>query len=111
MPKSAGRRSALERASSASPSSAKLPAGTVYLSAGQVRASYGNMSEMTLWRWLDDEELGFPRPRWVYNRRYWDLGKLIVWEKKKMCDAPADPYEDRRPPRPRASTSSAARPS
>jgi hypothetical protein len=43
---------------------------------------------MTLWRWLNDEELGFPQPRWIHNRRYWDERELDVWDQKGMRASP-----------------------
>lgn len=41
-----------------------------YLPASQVRARYG-VSEMSIWRWLRDERLGFPAPIRINGRRYW----------------------------------------
>jgi hypothetical protein len=40
-----------------------VDADTIYLNAAQVRVRYGGMSDMALWRWLQDETLGFPRPQ------------------------------------------------
>lgn len=45
--------------------------GKTWLAAGQVRQRYGGISGMTLWRWLHDEALGFPKPRYINRRRYW----------------------------------------
>jgi len=50
-----------------------------YLPAGQVRARYG-VSDMSLWRWLRDEALGFPRPIRINRRRFWKLDDLESWE-------------------------------
>jgi predicted DNA-binding transcriptional regulator AlpA len=50
-----------------------------YLSAGQVRARYG-VSDMSLWRWLRDEALGFPHPIRINGRRFWKLDDLTAWE-------------------------------
>ena len=41
---------------------ASVDAETVYLNAAQVRSRYGGMSDMALWRWLQDDDLGFPKP-------------------------------------------------
>jgi len=53
---------------------------TVYLKATQVRERYGGISDMTLWRWLRDKELGFPRPRRINRVRYWNDSELTEWE-------------------------------
>jgi predicted DNA-binding transcriptional regulator AlpA len=52
----------------------------VYLPAKQVRARYGNVSDMALWRWLQDEQLNFPKPLMINGRRYWKLSDLGQWE-------------------------------
>ena len=52
----------------------------VMLTAKQVRARYGNVSDMALWRWLRDERLGFPQPLLINSRRYWRLSSLTNWE-------------------------------
>jgi predicted DNA-binding transcriptional regulator AlpA len=57
-------------------------ADTVYLNAAQVRRRYGGMSEMALWRWLQDETLGFPKPLIINNRRFWSAAALTAWERK-----------------------------
>lgn len=39
-----------------------------------VREILGNVSDMTLWRWLHDEhykDLNFPKPITIATRRYW----------------------------------------
>jgi predicted DNA-binding transcriptional regulator AlpA len=50
-----------------------------YLPAGAVRTRYG-VSDMSLWRWLRDERLGFPQPTRINNRRYWKIAELEAWE-------------------------------
>jgi predicted DNA-binding transcriptional regulator AlpA len=67
---------------------ASVEAATVYLTAAQVRGRYGNVSEMTLWRWLRDEKLNFPRPYRVNKRRLWKAGELTAWERTKAPDRP-----------------------
>jgi len=52
---------------------------TTYLPAGAVRARYG-VSDMSLWRWLRDEALGFPAPIRINRRRFWKLAELEAWE-------------------------------
>ncbi|RWD31155.1 MAG: transcriptional regulator [Mesorhizobium sp.] len=52
-----------------------------------VRAACGNITEMTLWRWLNGSfdprtgrltppVPGFPRPRKINNRRYWSRAEI-----------------------------------
>jgi len=45
----------------------------------QVRAAFGGVSDMTLWRWLADPELGFPKPIVVRRRRYWRRSERIAF--------------------------------
>ena len=59
---------------------ASVDAETVYLNAAQVRSRYGGMSDMALWRWLQDEELGFPKPYRINRRRFWKACDLTTWE-------------------------------
>ena len=52
------------------------PTGKTWIPARQVRARYGGISDMTLWRWLHDDDMGFPKPRYINRRRYWREGDL-----------------------------------
>ncbi len=52
----------------------------VMVTAKQVYARYGGISEMTLWRWLRDERMNFPQPMMINGRRYWKLSDLQAWE-------------------------------
>ena len=58
-----------------------------YLPAGQVRARYG-VSDMSLWRWLRDEALGFPHPIRINGRRFWRLTDLEEFEASRVANAP-----------------------
>jgi predicted DNA-binding transcriptional regulator AlpA len=49
------------------------------ISAINVRAMFGGVSDMTIWRWLNDAELDFPRPIYVKRRRFWREAELIGW--------------------------------
>ena len=40
-----------------------------------------NRNERTLDRWLKDEGLGFPRPIYIKNRRYFREAELVAWER------------------------------
>jgi predicted DNA-binding transcriptional regulator AlpA len=50
-----------------------------YLPSSAVRARYG-VSDMTIWRWLQNDKLGFPAPLRINGRRYWRLIELETWE-------------------------------
>lgn len=50
-----------------------------YVTAAQVRELCGGVSDMSLWRWLQNKELGFPRPRYIGRRRYWREADVIDW--------------------------------
>ena len=50
------------------------------LSAGAVKRRYGDISDMTLWRWLKNNALKFPRPIQINRRRYWQIDELVTWE-------------------------------
>src|SRR5215213_7972081 len=53
---------------------------------------FGGISDMTLWRWLQDEELGFPRPLVINGRRYWRENEIVAWQAarpRKVVTAPA----------------------
>jgi predicted DNA-binding transcriptional regulator AlpA len=51
-----------------------------YLTAAQVRARFGGISDMSLWRWLQDEQLGFPRPLIINRRRFFRLDQIEAFE-------------------------------
>lgn len=44
-----------------------------------VRIMFGDVSDMTLWRWLKDVDLEFPKPIYVQRRRFWREAELIEW--------------------------------
>jgi hypothetical protein len=45
------------------------------------------ITSRTLDRWLADEELKFPRPLVINNRRYFDEIQLISWERARASRA------------------------
>lgn len=53
-----------------------------YLSAPQVQKRYG-ITDMTLWRWLRNSDLSFPRPIVINRRRYFVEADLIAWERAR----------------------------
>jgi len=52
----------------------------LYLPAAQVRQRYGGISDMTLWRWLNDPALDFPKPLRIKRRRYWKPCRLDAFD-------------------------------
>lgn len=49
------------------------------ISASAVRHLCGGISDMTLWRWLHNPAMGFPRPTLIGNRRYFREADVIAW--------------------------------
>ena len=52
---------------------------TRLITAHDVRHLCGGVSDMSLWRWLQSEELDFPRPIYIGRRRYWKEGDIFAW--------------------------------
>ncbi|MDW3117176.1 MAG: transcriptional regulator [Roseovarius pacificus] len=44
-----------------------------------VQQMCGDISAMTLHRWLNKPELNFPRPIYIGRRRYWREADVIEW--------------------------------
>ena len=44
-----------------------------------VREICGGISDMSLWRWLNDPKLSFPQPIVIQRRRYWHEVDIIAW--------------------------------
>lgn len=44
-----------------------------------VRELCGNVSEMTIHRWLNDQRKEFPEPQRINRRRYWRLSEISAW--------------------------------
>jgi predicted DNA-binding transcriptional regulator AlpA len=57
----------------------------IELSSRQVRGMFGNVSDMTLWRWMDSR--GFPRPRKRSGRNFWVLGEVKDWRRQQDQEA------------------------
>jgi predicted DNA-binding transcriptional regulator AlpA len=49
------------------------------LTAAAVRDALGGISDMTLWRWLNDPALNFPKPIYIARRRYWKEADVSEW--------------------------------
>lgn len=54
-----------------------------FLPARQVWERYG-VTQMTLWRWLRDPDLNFPRPHYLGRYRYWKISDLEAWEATRV---------------------------
>lgn len=52
------------------------------LPAAQVRRRYG-VSDMTVFRWVNDEKLNFPQPIRINSRRYWRVADLQAFEARQ----------------------------
>ena len=58
-----------------------------FLTGPQVCARY-SISDMSLWRWLQNPTLGFPPPTLiVHQRRYWDEEVLRQWELQRIVES------------------------
>ena len=55
----------------------------------QVRATCAHVSDMTLWRWLQDSASEFPKPVYVNTRRYWREADVRAWWVNKELSAEA----------------------
>jgi predicted DNA-binding transcriptional regulator AlpA len=51
----------------------------IFLNSRQVRDRYGQVSDMWVWRRLDEDE-GFPKPIRIKGRRFWRRADLEAWE-------------------------------
>jgi hypothetical protein len=45
----------------------------------QVRAFFGNISTMSIWRWRQDPGLGFPMPVIVGRKPFWVRGEILAF--------------------------------
>lgn len=55
--------------------------------AAEVRMICGGISDMTLWRWLSDQALNFPRPIYLGRRRYWREAEVLAWLEAREVSA------------------------
>lgn len=49
------------------------------IGANALRILLGDVSDMTVWSWLQNPELGFPRPVYIARRRYWKEAEVENW--------------------------------
>jgi predicted DNA-binding transcriptional regulator AlpA len=59
------------------------------LTSKQVCARFGGVTVMSLWRWMNDDETGFPKPIKINSRNYWRLGDLRHWQASRPQHVPA----------------------
>ncbi|WP_316233389.1 DNA-binding protein [Bradyrhizobium sp. SZCCHNPS2010] len=57
------------------------------LTANAVCAEFGNVTTMTLWRWLRDQELAFPKPVVIRRRRYWNADDIHAFKQRMAATA------------------------
>jgi predicted DNA-binding transcriptional regulator AlpA len=53
----------------------------------KVNDRYGNKARLTLYRWMKDPDLGFPKPVKIRGRHFWKLGQLRQWERQRAARA------------------------
>ena len=58
----------------------QIPDGTKFLTSTQVRERYGNLSKMSLHRWIAGGK--FPKPYPFNGRNYWKLADLEAYERE-----------------------------
>ena len=51
-----------------------------WLSARHVKQRYGGVSDMSLWRWTNDPERGFPPPTYFGRFRFWREDELDAYD-------------------------------
>lgn len=49
------------------------------ITAPKTREVCGGVSDMSLWRWLNDPALCFPRPIYIGKRRYFRESEVLAW--------------------------------
>ncbi|WP_051294529.1 helix-turn-helix transcriptional regulator [Gemmobacter nectariphilus] len=49
------------------------------LPSGAVRTICGGVSKVTLHRWMNRPELGFPKPITIGQRNYWREADVMAW--------------------------------
>ncbi|RWR29474.1 transcriptional regulator [Sinirhodobacter populi] len=54
-----------------------------------VRSLCGDVSDMTLHRWLKSPVLNFPKPIYIGQRRYWKESEIVAWLNAQAQDQEA----------------------
>ncbi len=63
-------------------------ASSRHITAHDVRHLCGGVSDMSLWRWLQNSDLNFPKPIYIGKRRYWKEAEIVGW-----LEAQSEPAE------------------
>ena len=74
------------------------PIDQKYITRKKLRERYGDISQMTVWRWEHDEKLDFPGALNINGRKYYDLVEIEAWERRRAVAAvPSYKSSDRSP--------------
>jgi predicted DNA-binding transcriptional regulator AlpA len=60
---------------------------TKLMSAKEVREVFGGISDMSLWRWLNDKEMGFPAPIYIAKRRFFREAEIMAFIEKQAAQS------------------------
>ena len=63
----------------------KLSSDRKFIIRRKLRARFGDISEMTLWRWEHDKKLAFPKAIAINGRKYYDLAEVEEWERTRAA--------------------------
>jgi len=55
-----------------------------YITRRTLRARFGDISEMTLWRWERNDNLAFPKALTINGRKYYSLEEIVTWERMRL---------------------------
>lgn len=56
------------------------------MTAKDVCARFGGVTTMSLYRWLKDETLNFPRPIEIRKRRYWRTEDIAAFQRRMATE-------------------------
>lgn len=59
----------------------------ILLTAREVRETLGGVTDMSLWRWLNDDRLDFPKPVVIRRRRYWRQSEIAAFQTRQGAAA------------------------
>ena len=57
----------------------------ILITASELRSLLGGISDMTLWRWLADDQMNFPRPLVLRRRRYWRKSEVMAFQNRQAA--------------------------
>jgi predicted DNA-binding transcriptional regulator AlpA len=61
----------------------RIEKNTKLMSAKDVKELFGGISDMSLWRWLQDEKLDFPRPVVIQRRRFFRAAEIEAFIERR----------------------------